>query len=148
MLRRSNEAPGGNQVWQWRESTIYAEMLLDMGDANFELEPLVDFAVFEFAQLGVDAIELCDSTPIIPTLNDGFRLSARCLVVGSALCASLISPGSSVVCMVGITSSGRCVRSCSAMSRRALYSSRSANGKARLGQPQKASYTPLRYLFA
>jgi hypothetical protein len=92
MLRRSNEAPGGNQVWQWRESTIYAEMLLDMGDANFELEPLVDFAVFEFAQLGVDAIELCDSTPIIPTLNDGFRLSARCLVVGSALCASLISP--------------------------------------------------------
>jgi hypothetical protein len=38
---------------------IYAEMLLDMGDADFELEPLVDFAVFEFAQLGVFAIELC-----------------------------------------------------------------------------------------
>ena len=58
MLRRSNEATGGDQYGN-DGNLLISEMLLDMGDADFELEPLVDFAVFEFAQLGVDAIELC-----------------------------------------------------------------------------------------
>ena len=36
---------------------VDAEMLLDVGDADFKLKGLVDFVFLELAQLGVEAID-------------------------------------------------------------------------------------------
>jgi hypothetical protein len=51
----------GTSAWSLRRNLLVdPEVLLDRGDANFELEALVDFALLEFRQLRAQAINVAD----------------------------------------------------------------------------------------
>jgi hypothetical protein len=54
----SRQVGGGASTWELcGDFLVDAEMLLDVGDADFELKTLVDFIFLELGQLGVKAID-------------------------------------------------------------------------------------------
>jgi hypothetical protein len=55
--KRAGEAVGASTSGLCSDFLVDAEMLLDVGHANFKLEALVDLVLLELAQLGVDAID-------------------------------------------------------------------------------------------